>query len=370
MATFVRGIYILDDYSALRHAIGKQATLFPPRDAWMYFEKSRLGGRGPAFLGETHYLADNPPYGAVFSYYLPAALNTLKKQRSEREKPLKKAGKDTPYPSWDALRKEADEAKPGVQLTVTDSDGNVVRRLSGPTSKGFHRVAWDMRLPAYDPIRLKKRKSNPFFSEPTGPLVMPGRYTVTLTQRVRGVSTSLSGPQAFSLKLYSNASLAAKDRAGVLAFQKRSGELLRAVLGANRVLDEVGKRLKFLSKALAETPAARGAWRDDIDHLQGRLRSLKRDMNGDDVVAHHNEPTTPGIRQRVQNVVYGNWESSAGPTQTHRDNYALAAKQFGPWLDELRKLAQQDLPAFEQRMDQAGAPWTPGRFPTWTDKPR
>jgi len=187
-----------------------------------------------------------------------------------------------------------------------------------------------------------------------------------LSQRVRGVSQELGEAQPFTLKLYNNATLPAKNRASVLAFQEKSGALLRAVLGASKVLANTDKRLHFLAKALTATPRADRAWKDDLDALGTRLRALKRRLNGDDVVAGHNEPTALGIRQRVQTVIYGNWESSSGPTQTHRHSYAIAAGLFGPWLEQLEQLVRHDLPALEQRMDAAGAPWTPGRFPTWS----
>ena len=61
--------------------------------------------------GNELYTADNPTYGAVFSYYLKDGFKTLKAQRRAKEKKLEKQNKDTPYPSWDALRAEDNEEK-------------------------------------------------------------------------------------------------------------------------------------------------------------------------------------------------------------------------------------------------------------------
>jgi len=33
-------------------------------------------------------------------------------------------------------------------LTVADADGKPLRTLTGPTTQGLHRVAWDLREPA------------------------------------------------------------------------------------------------------------------------------------------------------------------------------------------------------------------------------
>ena len=52
------------------------------------------------------------------------------------------------YPSWDSLRVEDREEAPSILLTVTDAQGNLVRRLTGPTSAGLQRVTWDLRYAA------------------------------------------------------------------------------------------------------------------------------------------------------------------------------------------------------------------------------
>ena len=74
VATFGRGFYILDDYRALRTVdeptLAKDAVAFPVRNAWTYIPQTPLGFRGTGFQGETYYTAANPPFGAVFTYYM------------------------------------------------------------------------------------------------------------------------------------------------------------------------------------------------------------------------------------------------------------------------------------------------------------
>jgi hypothetical protein len=48
------------------------------------------------------------------------------------------------------------------------------------------------------------------------------------------------------------------------------------------------------------------------------------------------------------------------------DNYDIAAGQFAPVLTELRNIAEVALPEVEDRLEEAGAPWTPGRIPEWS----
>jgi hypothetical protein len=42
-------------------------------------------------------------------------------------------------------------------------------------------------------------------------------------------------------------------------------------------------------------------------------------------------------------------------------SYGIAAEEFGPILDVLVKVAREDLDALEQKLEDADAPYTPGR---------
>ena len=95
-ATFGRGVYILDDYSALREltpqALAENAHLFPLRDAYLYDEL----GQVEAAWGDA--ATPNPPYGAVFTYSVGQA------------------------PAGDAK----------LVLNITDDAGRAVRRMEVP----------------------------------------------------------------------------------------------------------------------------------------------------------------------------------------------------------------------------------------------
>ena len=150
-ATFGRGFFIFDDYTPLREisekALEEEVQLFPVRKAWWYIQRRNLRGRDKASQGSAFFTAPNPPFGAVFSYYLRDDVETRKEARRKQEKEIEKEGGDTPYPGWDELRRERLEEDPAIVFTVRDEAGEVVRRLTGPVKSGFHRVAWDLRYP-------------------------------------------------------------------------------------------------------------------------------------------------------------------------------------------------------------------------------
>ncbi len=368
VGTFGRGIRVLDDYTPLRAvtraALDRDGILFPPRRAWMYLQSTPLGGEGPGEQGSGFFCAENPPAGAVFTYYLKESAKTLKELRQEREKKLREANEPVPYPAWDELRAEEREEEPTVVLTVRDAAGGVVRRLTGPASAGVHRVAWDLRLPTSEPVSLQRRRGD-WSYEAAGPLAAPGDYTVTLERRVRGEATRLGEPQTFACVPLGNATLPAPDRPALLAFQKQVADLQRAVLGAQKVMEETTSRLALVRKAIVETPGADPALLRDADAVADRLRALRLELEGDALVAERQEPTAPALVDRVQRAVYGLWYSTAAATKTHQREYEIVAAAFPDFLARLRATVETDLGGLEQRLEAAGAPWTPGRFPVW-----
>jgi hypothetical protein len=369
IATFGRGFYVLDDLTALRQTtadrLQQAAVLFPVRPAQMFIPSQPLGLRDKAFQGASYFTAPNPPFGAVFTYYLKDEIKTRKKTRQETEKKSAEKGGDVAYPTWEDLKAEEREEEPAILLTVSDGNGQLVRRLAGPVTAGFHRVAWDLRFPPAEPTQLKPGELDIFSDPPAGPMAMPGRYTVQLARRVDGVVTPLGEPQPFDARSLGAEGLAPADRAALLAFQQKVARLQRAALGAAETVKEVQARIDHLKKALDDTPAADLALGQALVGIQARLKDLDGALHGDPVKQKRSEPTLPGIVDRVQTVVGGFWSLTSGATGTQQQGYAVAAEQFQDVLARLRTLVETDLRVLEERAEAAGAPWTPGRLPTW-----
>src|SRR5439155_24476749 len=118
IASFGRGFFILDDLTPIRDlnetTLDQKLALFPVKQAWMFIPQDPLGLPDKSFQGDAMYSAPNPPFGAIFTYYLKEDLKTEKKARNEKEKDLEKEGKDTPYPEWQELQSEDREEEPSV----------------------------------------------------------------------------------------------------------------------------------------------------------------------------------------------------------------------------------------------------------------
>lgn len=146
-ATFGRGIYVLDDYTPLRHLNGKtlakEGVLFPPRHAWIYHERSHV------IAAYGNYTTPNPPYGAMLSFYLRDGLDP------------KGGGK--------------------IILNIQDMDGKSIHQMDCPKEAGLHRLTWNFRH------RSAGRAE-------------PGEYMVHLQKFVKGKIITLGEPQPLQVR--------------------------------------------------------------------------------------------------------------------------------------------------------------------------
>jgi photosystem II stability/assembly factor-like uncharacterized protein len=370
VATFGRGFYVLDDYTPLRglraETLEKDAVQFPIKKAALYQPTNWLGLKDKAFQGESFYTAANPPFGAVFTYYLKDEILTQKKIRQKAEQEtIKKAG-DVFYPTWEALKAEDREEDPAILFTVSDSSGQVVRQITGPATAGLHRVAWDLRYPPSQPALLKVPEPEPFDDPRQGPFAPPGEYTVQLSKRVNGVTTPLAGPMVVEAEGIGASTLPPADRRAVADYSRKVARLQRAVLGAEEAAGEAQNRIALVKRAIQDTPGIDPKLLDETAAIETRLKDLLIALTGDTTRSRRNEPTPPSISARVNQVVGGFWSTTSAPTATHRRNYDIAAAEFTPLLASLRTLIDVDLRKIETSAEAAGAPWTPGRVPVWS----
>jgi len=373
IATFGRGFYVLDDITPLRQmkagSTEQAAAVFPVKDALLYVERHPLGGPKKGFQGDAFYSAENPPYGAVFTAYMKDKIKTKKEKRQEAEKDAAKKNQTLPYPTNDELRAEAQEAKPEVYFVVYDESGAPIRRVDGGVDAGFQRVAWDLRYPAAQ-VKEKSGDGEEDFPDAAdqGPLVVSGSYSVRMFDKVDGAVTELGGPQSFKVVTVGATGMSAADRTAQGEFLRKVTRLYRAVSGALHTSEEVQARLKEIREALRETPAVEKQLGSVADGIEQRDREILRALRGDVEIARRSEPVASSINERVNSVLEGERFSLAKPTQSHVDSYNIAAAEFGEQLAKLHTLVEVDLAKLEKDMEAAGAPWTPGRVPEWTEK--
>ena len=364
-ATFGRGFFILDDYTPLRHiteqSLQAEALLFPVRDAHWYIPKLPLGDfeeNGKSSQGDSFYVAPNPPFGAVFAYYLRDGLKTAEESRREEEKKLEEQGEDTPYPGWEALRNEEAEDHPAIVLTVSDADGNVIRRIEGPVEPGFHRVAWDLRYAKSSPWTPEQEGDS--YIEIPGPLARPGSYRVSMAKRVNGRLTPLGDEQSFEVVPMRERGLKGASAGEVVAFAIRLDDLTRQVSGAESSVESLLTEAGAIKQTLLRSTAP-DALRDRARAIELELLELQQKIEGNERRDLYQDIGPVPINQRLQVAVMGNFRSTYGPTATHLASVEIAESQFADVKARLKRIHDSDLPALRQQLNEAGVPWTPGR---------
>jgi photosystem II stability/assembly factor-like uncharacterized protein len=396
VGTFGRGIYILDDYTALRtvspEVLKQESALFPVRNALSYLPASPLGSAGKGFQGEMLFTAPNPPVGAEVTYYLKDGLRTRRQERQQRERDAARKNETAPYPTTEELRAEAEEEAPAIIVTVSDASGKVVRRFDGPVTRGMHRVAWDLRGPA--PVAAPafggpggggrgagggggaaaprapvgeegggEEGGGGFFRAPTGALTLPGKYSVTLAKRVDGVITPLPGSQSFEVTAEGVSTR--EDRVAQADFQEKLAKLQKALNAAEQSATDARTRLDAIRRAIDATPSISLKLREETGTLEKRLTEINRSMRGDPVMRARQEPVAQSIADRVSYAAQSLRLSTGHPTKTAMESYQIASEELALEIPKLRRLIETDLRALEKQLDAAGAPPTPGRLPDW-----
>ena len=345
-ATFGRGFYVLDDYSPLRELTpdmlaGDGFHLFAIKEAKQFPQADFLGGtRGSQ--GDSYFIAENPPYGAIFTFFNGQTYKSPAAQRAEREGKLKQENKDVPLPSLEELAAEDDAATPKLVFNIMDSKGNTLRRLESNMNSGVQRISWDLRNSDYA-------------------YVAPGTYQVSVDKVAAGVATEIHPATKFQVVACIEPSIQGEARDKVNAFYAEVRDLQEAVRTSQSILASVGSTLDTMQQQIAgdggghyELQQLIHSVRDELDAVQ---RLFEKD-NGDR--SRLGLATMPTINTRIGNAM-GSLYSLSGPTQTHRQSLEIAQTEFAEIQPEVAKLAKSTLKKLREAYAESGLPWIEGQ---------
>jgi photosystem II stability/assembly factor-like uncharacterized protein len=296
VGTHGRSIWILDDATPIAEwsaSLARKAVhLFPVRDAtlFQYWQDFSYRAQG-AYAGE------NPPDGALVSYYLGTA-------------PAR------------------------VTITITAPGGRTVRTLQGPGAAGvIQRINWDLRHQAPPPGGFGgggEGGSRDALPRPPrdigdrGPFVAPGVYTVTVDADGQKASQTVRVRPDPLLPL-------------TLAQHREREAFLLRVSEAQQTVGSLGDRMGALRRELTtrRDAAPQGsASRQAADTALARLTTLERTVRAG-----------PGaLRGRVYGLAgeFNGQGAQQGslypPTQTHRQQFAIVLSMLARAQAELAAL--------------------------------
>ena len=364
-ATFGRSFFVLDDYSPLREVsaelLQSGSVLFPVRRTHWYVPRRPHSCTTPGCVdsqGDAYYVAPNPPFGAVFTFYLAEERKSLKDQRTEREKEPVANNRDVEFPDWETLDVEALEDAPAIVFTVSDLDGNVIRHLEAPAKSGFNRLAWDLRYPALDPWRPEGEGNQ--FDRAAGVLVAPGRYRVSMQERIDGVLRDLEQVREFDVVSIREPTLAGTTQPERVNFAGRVDEIRRAVNGTLKSIDEILQELGAVGESIRNSTADMTLYARAND-LQKRITAQRDRLSGNRTMGEFSVTRPMPVTARLSHAAYNPHANAYGPTDTQRESLRLAEEEYRQISAELTRLIDVEYEALLRALDEAGVPWTPGR---------
>lgn len=358
-ASFGRGFFVLDDYSVLREVteqkLKQEAALYSTRKAWWYIPRSHLSfDEEKGSLGASHYVAPNPEFGAVFTYYLKDDLQSKKAIRQATEKPLINAKRDVPFSGYDALNVESNQLAPQIWLTVKNSKEEVVRRIKGETTSGFHRIAWDLRYPLADAI---SQNYTPDPTEtPQGLLAAPGKYTVTLSKIVDGEVSQLAAPITFEVEPLREGALKGASHEVVSNFLRTYEETTGKLTVINIRFNTLQKRANAVQRALTNSQAGPGNLDKTYHTIRESMIATDVMLNGNGARLQVGEKTKPTVGERMFAVYRGISNSTYGPTDTHKQSMNIINNDLEKLDTEITKL-ENSLESLVSDIQKAGGPW-------------
>ena len=350
-ASFGRGIFILDNYDFLRHIkpekLNREAVLFNPGKSWWYIPRGILGREKKGSQGDGYFVADNPPYGTTFTYYLKNTFKSIKDKRQAKEKKLEKENKDIPFPGWKKLDQEITEIKPGYFLVIKDSDNNIIKRIKLKNTKGFHRATWNH-------TRSSKTINKHRFG---GVKVAPGTYKAELVKITPdGNEFAIGQTVEFKIDKLYKGSLPGQSMDKVADFWKKLDAFTAKVQLSIKKFNKTKNDIKLLQQAYLKAEKQNTSVEKKIADLRKQILDLDLKIFGSKAKKEVGERNPPSIQDRIGAVMMGVQNSSYGPTPMHIKTFEIARKEFNQYKNQLMQM-EKEIKEIKKQLQELGAPF-------------
>ncbi len=397
LATFGRGFYVLDDYSALRtitkETLKQDALLFTPRKALLYNQVSSNSWSS----GGQEYRADNPPFGAVITYYLKegfiskatarkkaelsdkldyivieklaeAGYTTPESIVNEKLKKLRKAtdiekekleevisilektkGKVNEFPGWSAIDEELTEQKPSTLVEIKNEQGEIVAQLTGSLKSGMNQIVWDLTSKIGVTTRVNSRSNYLDISNK----VTAGTYEITLYKNEKGKLTKLANSKNLIVEQIRKGTLTNPLENEHEDYFVELADLTKAITISTHEFGKANAKLKSYQKNLTYLTKERATLTKKVYELIEEMNKLKLAMNGSEAKKKIGEKTEPTLENYLWKARGSN--NSYGPTPLHMENYEIAKTLYDKMLPKLTNYLKE-VEKLETLFEKNGAP--------------
>ncbi|HEX8292500.1 MAG TPA: hypothetical protein VF570_12135, partial [Pyrinomonadaceae bacterium] len=317
IATHGRSIYVLDDATPVQQMTPEVASadayLFEPRPALRYTTRMTRYG-----VAEKAFAAQNPPYGALLSYYLKA-------------KP---------------------DEKTKVRFQILDAAGKTVSEIENVAKEpGINRVNWNLRYGGPQVRRPPTDEETQFTGGPRGPQVLPGTYTVRLLVGAKTYERKVE------VRLDPTVSVPAADLRETLDMSLRLRDMQTATNNALRTLDSLKAQIEFVERTVRDRLAASDVPKELTDRLAAQKKRVEELQNR--LAQPEGGLGFEGRAQlvdRIGGLFFTLDATNAGPTPAARELYGDLQKEFNEKIGEVNAFLSDSVPQLNEALRRTGAP--------------
>ena len=357
LGTHGRSIWVFDDLMPVEKmdagVAASEITFFAPRPGTTWHMRNRRWS-----AGQKMFTGKNPPYGTILNYYLKEAVPPEAAKAAKSEK----GDEDKPAANDKAKETSAAKKEGKVKISVFNKDGNLVREFDGPGAAGVNRTNWDLRWnsPAEPTAEQLEAMAAGYGFGPRGPFVEPGEYTLKIKAGEK------SAEQKAVVEEDSRVTISDADRAA----RRAAIEQLYALA---KTTDKGRKAIVGIKNALK---AARDQWKKDegkpnspkipediqkaAEELQKKVDAVAekfaREREGLGNAGPPFEWKPDPLPDQVQNLLEDQDGYVAAPNSQQKEKLAELAPLVSEASAQVKKIADEDLPALNKKMNDAGIP--------------
>ena len=239
---------------------------------------------------------------------------TIKQARLTSEKAKRAKNEPVHYPEWADFAAERRETKPQLVFSISNENGQSIRKITAPLKKGLHCINWDLRA-----------------SDGLGgavALVQPGTYTVNLSKIINGTWTDLGISQSFEVVPLYPKNISVANKQALQAFQQQVYDLSISIQATNQQLTKAIDQTKNIQKSILPHPKGTQALYEKAQLLQNQLQDLEIVLNGNDLIVEKMELIPPSIASRLNRIKWNFYNTTEMPMDADKENYQISLSDF------------------------------------------
>ena len=250
-------------------AISNEAVLFDSRDTHWYIQNRVLGGTKKASQGDNFFVADNPPFGTIFTYFLN------KKYLSQKEKRILEEKNKNEKPNWSKIENELNEIPPSIWIFIYSKENKIIRKIKAKNSQGFNRISWDLKADAQYLITDKNISKDLY-----GNMVRPDKYYAQLHKKINGRFSPISNKTEFNVNALLSHVDDLKNIDDVVNYWEDIEKLKRSVYELSHEINVAQSNLNKLLKAYNLSSKIDSSIERKVLEIRDELNVLNEKFNG------------------------------------------------------------------------------------------